>query len=100
MGTFTFHLCPLQSKGQLESEDCFNRHPLQLGDGTWSRKVPSSQYEFNIPVRLPGDVTCKQCVVRWTYRSGNNWGECDDGSHALGCGPQETFKNCADVTIS
>ena len=30
---------------------------------------------------------------------GNNWGICQDGSGALGCGPQETFVNCADVAI-
>lgn len=24
---------------------------------------------------------------------------CDNGTGALGCGPQETFKNCADVSI-
>ena len=30
---------------------------------------------------------------------GNNWGKCDDGSGAVGCGPQETFRGCADVEI-
>ncbi|XP_015439710.1 PREDICTED: uncharacterized protein LOC107194583 [Dufourea novaeangliae] len=99
-GSFTFHLCPLHSSNELETEDCFNRYPLQLSDGSYSLSVPSSQYEFNVGVRLPGGVTCNQCVVRWNYRSGNNWGDCGDGHSALGCGPQETFRNCADVAIS
>ncbi|RXG62232.1 hypothetical protein Avbf_10632, partial [Armadillidium vulgare] len=30
----------------------------------------------------------------------NNWGQCGNGTGRLGCGPQETFKNCADVSIS
>ena len=30
---------------------------------------------------------------------GNNWGQCDDGSYEEGCGPQETFRSCADVAI-
>ncbi len=37
--------------------------------------------------------------MQWTYTCGNNWGFCADGSGALGCGPQETFRACADVAI-
>ena len=33
------------------------------------------------------------------YCEGNGWGVCPDGHGALGCGPQETFVNCADVSI-
>nr|XP_031845677.1 uncharacterized protein LOC116432652 [Nomia melanderi] len=99
-GKFTFHLCQLQNRGQLETESCFNQHPLQLADGSYEVPVSSSQMEFNIGVRLPSDVACEQCVLRWTYTAGNNWGSCGDGTSAAGCGPQETFKNCADVAIS
>jgi hypothetical protein len=31
---------------------------------------------------------------------GNNWGDCDDGTSAMGCGPQETFRSCSDIVIS
>lgn len=31
--------------------------------------------------------------------AGNNWGLCPDGSEAVGCGPTETFVNCADVSV-
>lgn len=31
--------------------------------------------------------------------AGNNWGICADGTGALGCGPQEEFRACADVTV-
>lgn len=30
---------------------------------------------------------------------GNNWGKCGDGSQQVGCGPQETYRNCADVSV-
>ncbi|KAF8764486.1 hypothetical protein HNY73_022552 [Argiope bruennichi] len=30
---------------------------------------------------------------------GNNWGRCEDGQSRLGCGPQETFRGCADIVI-
>lgn len=31
--------------------------------------------------------------------TGNSWGECDDGSSGIGCGPQEEFRGCADIVI-
>ena len=34
------------------------------------------------------------------FFQGNNWGKCADGiTAAVGCGPQETFRGCADVEI-
>lgn len=32
-------------------------------------------------------------------RAANNWGLCDDGKEAMGCGPQETYRNCVDITV-
>lgn len=39
--------------------------------------------------------------IQWLFFVvvGNNWGICDDGTGAAGCGPQETFRSCADVAI-
>jgi len=31
--------------------------------------------------------------------SGNSWGLCEDGTGALGCGPQETFRTCSDISL-
>ena len=31
--------------------------------------------------------------------AGNNWGKCEDGTSGMGCGPQETFRSCADIKI-
>ena len=50
-------------------------------------------------VRLPPQVTCAQCILQWTYVAGNNWGTCDNGTGAIGCGPQENFRSCADIEI-
>lgn len=30
---------------------------------------------------------------------GNNWGNCPNGTGAVGCGPQEEFRACADIKI-
>ena len=50
-------------------------------------------------VALPGGLRCERCVLQWTWVTGNTWGTCTDGGHRLGCGPQETFRNCADLRI-
>lgn len=37
--------------------------------------------------------------LQWTYTTGNRWGQCSDGTQGLGCGPQEMFRACSDVSI-
>lgn len=44
-------------------------------------------------------MECGNCVLQWRYVAGNNWGMCADGTGAVGCGPQEEFRACADITI-
>merc|ERR1712242_245617 len=73
--------------------------------------IAGEKYRFRIPgvdkkpqlfkydVRLPRGVTCDRCVLQWTYVTGNTWGYCEDGTADVGCGPQEWFRNCADIEI-
>lgn len=42
--------------------------------------------------------TMNKYSMQFSFKA-NNWGMCDNGTGALGCGPQETFKNCADVSV-
>ena len=73
------------------------------------RRYPSGEERYYLPdqetrdyplkLKLPDGVTCSQCIIQWTYTAGNNWGVCDDGAQGPGCGPQETFRACADVAI-
>lgn len=44
-------------------------------------------------------LECGNCVVQWRYIAGNNWGMCEDGTGAVGCGPQEEFRACSDISI-
>ncbi|XP_012216518.1 uncharacterized protein [Linepithema humile] len=102
LGHFEFHLCPLKTTTELETDECFDRYPLSLADGS-GYKFPITKYgngDFKIGLVLPSGVTCQQCVIRWHYRTGNTWGTCDDGRQGVGCGPQETFRSCADVSIT
>ncbi|KAJ8924205.1 hypothetical protein NQ315_006996 [Exocentrus adspersus] len=100
-GTIYYSLCVLQNPNAPESgEDCFQ--PLKLADGSDYYTIPPTDFnprELSNKVQLPAGLTCDRCVLRWHYRSGNRWGYCDDGSSGVGCGPQETFRSCADIAI-
>ncbi|CAG9803569.1 unnamed protein product [Chironomus riparius] len=103
LGRFEMYLCPNNNRYQEASQECFDRYPLLI---TKTREVryfiPSEsrkQETFHYRVRLPQGVTCTHCVIQWTYYTGNMWGKCANGTEAVGCGPAETFRNCADIAI-
>ncbi|XP_017061262.1 uncharacterized protein LOC108101439 isoform X1 [Drosophila ficusphila] len=100
LGYFEFHLCNLDAYGG-ESEECFEQNRLRFPDGSDRLQIGTQSGEFDVTCILPEGLTCNHCVLRWTYVGANNWGVCDESGYgALGCGPQETFKNCADVSIN
>ena len=41
-----------------------------------SKSIEVSLFEVNLPYGL----TCSQCVVQWTYYTGNTWGICANGT--------------------
>ncbi|CAH0551842.1 unnamed protein product [Brassicogethes aeneus] len=97
IGHFTYSLCKLDNPNKPEAgEHCFK--PLKLADGSASYKVKPEDKEVYNKVVLP-NMTCKRCVLRWNWTVGNNWGTCKDGKGGKGCGPQEVFRNCADIAI-
>ncbi|XP_051166588.1 uncharacterized protein LOC127284920 [Leptopilina boulardi] len=97
-GYFIFNLCPLKYDKELEEEECFI--PLKLADGNKSYDMENKGPGIiNIKVILPNGLTCKHCVFRWEYITGNSWGICNDGKGQTGCGPQENFKSCSDISI-
>ncbi|XP_076312351.1 uncharacterized protein LOC143225968 [Tachypleus tridentatus] len=100
-GFFEFKLCPNNNPRKVATQECLDRYPLALADGSgYKYIVPNNRAEtYSVQLRLPSGLTCTQCVFQWTYTAGNNWGTCEDGSQKVGCGPQETFRGCADVTI-
>ncbi|CAG9767799.1 unnamed protein product [Ceutorhynchus assimilis] len=103
-GRFEIYLCPNNNHKQEASYECFERFPLYLtGTKDVSFQIPEDEAKkavFRYQVQLPPYVTCTQCVLRWIYFTGNQWGVCDNGTHAVGCGKSETFINCADIAIT
>ncbi|KMZ02470.1 uncharacterized protein LOC6727358 [Drosophila simulans] len=98
LGYFRFHICDLDENGS-ESEDCFDQYPLNFTDGSQKYYINTTTGDIPVTVKLPSDLNCIHCVLRWTYTAGNNWGVCEDGTGAMGCGAQETFINCADISV-
>lgn len=104
-GHFEFNICSLADPDEIETEDCFAKYPLSLEDGSYSYALNTSDVGlYPITVKLPDELTCDRCVLRWDWTTGNNWGLCtdEDGAQqtgALGCGPQETFRTCTDISV-
>lgn len=103
-GYFELKLCPTNNKNKAATQECLDKYPLFLAsDPTSSRfyvpKDAKKKVYLEYQVLLPENVICSQCVVQWTYYTGNTWGICANGTQAIGCGDQEMFRNCADIKI-
>nr|XP_015836356.1 PREDICTED: uncharacterized protein LOC661801 isoform X1 [Tribolium castaneum] len=103
-GYFTFAVCPDFKRA---TQKCLDKHVLKLvkpQEGVdhhhSTRYYPKEGNKvYEMKYRLP-KATCDHCLFQWRYIAGNNWGTCPNGTGAVGCGPQEEFRACADVTIS
>lgn len=99
LGFFSFKICNLQE--QKETEACFDKWPILFKDGSSKHKVLAGVKDYELEIRLPVDLRCNHCVLRWVYIAGNSWGWCDKAQTkgALGCGDQEEFRSCSDISI-
>ncbi|WAR31601.1 hypothetical protein MAR_034143 [Mya arenaria] len=100
-GYVTFHLCP--NNEMTLTQACFDAHPLQIVEGSsddpYKFYPPKDPKLHEVKVILPPDVVCDRCVLQWIYKAGNSHGHHENGSSCIGCGLQETFVNCADISI-
>lgn len=95
MGYWEFKICPDPSSND---QACFDQYVIELEEGG-TKYYPPGTGLFNVNYRLPENLTCEHCVLQWRYVAANNWGVCADGRGALGCGNQENFLACSDITI-
>lgn len=93
-----FEICNLDVHPQ-ETEECFRKNHIKVADGGLRYNIGNRTGVIETTILLPTGLSCQHCVLRWTYRGGDNLGICKDGSTAIGCGPQETTKVCADISI-
>ncbi|XP_045522470.1 uncharacterized protein LOC123713035 [Pieris brassicae] len=95
-GYWYFKICPDPKR---ETQRCFDKYPLHLEDGG-VHYYPTKGGKHRTRYRLPNGLSCDHCVLQWRYVAGNNWGRCDNGTEGVGCGNQETFGACSDISIS
>lgn len=102
-GSFEMFLCPNNNPRLEATQECFDQYPLLVTNTRSVRYLIPNESEkqgvFSYSVKLPPGVTCSQCVIQWTYYTGNMWGVCPNKTEAVGCGKPETFRNCADIAI-
>ncbi|OXA43523.1 uncharacterized protein LOC110858845 [Folsomia candida] len=99
MGYFEFSICQLANRGSIETNECFSL-TLEQSNGSGQKFIVDKGIGiYDMTYRLPEGFRCDACVLRWHYETGNLWGDCDDGTQGFGCGPQEIFRNCADISI-
>lgn len=100
-GYFEFELCRRDSFSTIETDECFEK--LKFIDGSDRLRLRADHSDKGLKgmsLVLPEDLTeCRACILRWNYRAGNNWGICHDGTSGVGCGPQELYRNCADISV-
>lgn len=103
-GYFEFSICVLRHPNDIETEECFKEYPVDLIDeeGRLSKtfNVGWLVNQINVTVILPKELDSEHCVLRWQYVTATKWGDCEEtGNRRSGCGPQEIFRNCADIVI-
>jgi len=103
-GDFTFKLCPVTNPNVEVAQECLDRRVIRVLNSPTGHQQKyelgtAGSGDFKVRLKLPDGLRCRRCVLQWTYRAGNNWGQCGDGTGRLGCGAQEHFRNCADVRI-
>ncbi|CAG2192829.1 uncharacterized protein [Mytilus edulis] len=106
LGFFNFSLCVNNDFTKKITEECLSKHPLTITDPDngftgleWD--LPGHVTLKTLKLHLPANVHCTQCVLRWYWKGGNNWGR--DPVTGVGCKgcaeKQECFVNCADIEI-
>ncbi|XP_021345671.1 uncharacterized protein LOC110445403 [Mizuhopecten yessoensis] len=104
-GYYEFRICPHNNISTPVSQECLNRYPLPVAEAVVDEGEPTRYYPeaggfHNLNLILPRGMTCSQCVLQWRYRTGNSWGiDEKENRGCIGCGVQEEFRNCADISI-
>ncbi|CAK1589900.1 unnamed protein product [Parnassius mnemosyne] len=97
MGYFEFRVC---EEPKATTQECLDKNVLRLDSTNATKYYPKEGNKvYEMKYQLPDDMECSHCVLQWRYIAGNNWGTCADGTGAVGCGPQEEFRACADIAI-
>ncbi|XP_045183890.2 uncharacterized protein LOC123542238 [Mercenaria mercenaria] len=101
-GFFEFRICSADNNEV--TQECLDENILPIKEGylagTPLRFFPKGAGDFRLTVAIPPNMTCDRCVLQWRYHTANSWGtDPVTKEQGLGMGPQEEFRNCADIRI-
>jgi hypothetical protein len=103
-GWFEFRLCNIDNMNEA-TQECLDRTLLKDASGKSRFDSPSQvegwQGHFKHSLIIPTNFECNHCVFQWKYNVGNSHGnDFVTGEYCLGCGPQEQFYGCSDISIT
>ncbi|XP_060596752.1 uncharacterized protein LOC132750734 [Ruditapes philippinarum] len=101
-GFFEFRLCNADIYNI--TQECLDENILPIKEGylagTPLQFFPKGAGDFRLTVAVPPNLTCNRCVLQWRYHTANSWGtDPITNEQGIGLGPQEEFRNCADIRI-
>jgi len=105
-GVIQFRICPVTDDNKEVTWDCLNSHKMTIqeagGKTVWQESGGDGQNngDAHLHVTLPAGLTCSRCVFQWHWTGANYYGKCANGTQGSGCGPQQTYIACADISIS
>ncbi|CAF4572679.1 unnamed protein product [Rotaria socialis] len=100
-GFMEFRLCPAVDANTEVTQECLDQNVLDIQGFGKQYSVSEGLDLIFLRVHLPPGLSCSRCVLQWRYHAGNNWGRnIQTGEACLGCGLQEEFYNCADISIA
>ncbi|XP_033725514.1 uncharacterized protein LOC117315436 isoform X2 [Pecten maximus] len=100
-GYFEFRLCPNNDIHKAATQECLDQHLLTLPNADGTRYyLGGRRGTVNLKAKLPEGLTCSQCVLQWRWKTGNSYGYAPNGTYCIGCGLQEMFYGCSDISIS
>ena len=71
-GYFEFKLCPSRNDKKEVLQECLNKHTLKIvntsNTGYFVGNHGNSRVTLSL--QLPKSLTCKRCVLQWTYTAG------------------------------
>ncbi|CAF1047713.1 unnamed protein product [Adineta ricciae] len=101
VGFMELRLCPLDDPNREATQECLDENLLFIESFGTHYPVNEGTDTILLKVHLPAGLSCSHCVLQWRYHAGNNWGtDGTTGRSCLGCGYQEEFYNCADISIA
>lgn len=68
-GFFQFKVCNLDIF-KTESEECYENVLLTLPSGETKYYLEYHLGKHDVTLKLPSGLTCKHCVLQWTYTTG------------------------------